>query len=128
VNSAGSGRSTGVNASGIDGRGAAPGKASQGAIASAAAALNAAHASPQALANAAPGSRVGQISAYDRAMIAALAMPGTSPAQIAARTASIAAARAQLATASTKSLTPAVVARVDSLLGLPSTDPSLGIR
>jgi hypothetical protein len=60
-------------------------------------------------------------------MVAALAMPAATPAQIAARNAAIAAARTQLATASNKTLTPAVVARVDHMLDLPATDPTLGV-
>jgi hypothetical protein len=89
--------------------------------------LNAAHASPTALSHAAPGSRVGQIAAYDNAMLTALAMPAATPAQIAARNAAIAAARTQLASASNKILTPVVVARVDNMLGLAATDPTLGV-
>ena len=50
-------------------------------------ALNAAHASTTAQAHAAPGSMVGHVATYDKAMIAALAMPSATPAQIAARTA-----------------------------------------
>jgi hypothetical protein len=100
---------------------------SSGQLASALGALNAAHASPAALAHAAPGSKVGQIATYDRAMLTALAMPDITPAQIAARNAAIAAARGQLAAASNKSLTPPVVARVDDLLGLPATDPTIGV-
>jgi hypothetical protein len=66
------------------------GLASHGALASALGALNAAHASPTALAHAAPRSRVELIAAYDRAMLAALAT--ATPAEIAARNAAIAAA------------------------------------
>jgi len=89
--------------------------------------LNAAHASPTALSHAAPGSRVGQIAAYDKAMVAALAMPAATSVQTAARNAAIAAARTQLASASNKTLTPAVVARIDHMLDLPATDPTLGV-
>jgi hypothetical protein len=105
------------------GRGAASGMQ----MASALGALNAVHASSTALAHAAPGSKVGQIAAYDNAMLAALAMPGDTPAQVAARNAAIAAARAQLAAATNKTLTPDVVAAVDNRLGLPTTDPTLGV-
>jgi hypothetical protein len=45
---------------------------------------------------------------------------------VAARNAAIAAARSQLAASSNKSLTPGVVAVVDTRLGLPPRDPSLG--
>ena len=110
------------------GRGNANAPAGSGAIASALGALNAAHASPSAMANAAPNSQVGKMAAYDRAMIAAINMPSQTPAQIAARTQAIANARStQLAAASNKALSSAVVARVDELLGLPSTDPTLGV-
>lgn len=122
------GNANGGGNAGNSGHNTGPGQAGRGAISNATGALNAAHASPQALANAAPGSRVGQVAAYDRAMLAALGMPGTTPAELASRMLAISAARAQLATASGKSLTPAVVARVDRLLGLPSTDPALGLR
>lgn len=73
-------------------------------------------------------SRVGMIAAYDHAMVAALAMPTATPAQIATRNAAIAAARQnQLAAAANKGLTPAVVSRVDALLGLPPSNPTLGV-
>jgi hypothetical protein len=68
------------------------------------------------------------IAAYDKAMIAALAMPATTPAQIQARNAAITQAReTQLAPAANKGLTPAVVSQVDKTLGLPQSDPSLGV-
>jgi hypothetical protein len=68
------------------------------------------------------------IGAYHNAMITALAMPTTTPAQAAARNAAIAAARADLlAQAANKSLTPSVVSSVDNRLGLPATDPTLGV-
>lgn len=102
--------------------------ASHGALASALEALNAAHASPTALAHAAPTSRVGLIAAYDRAMLAALPMPTATLAEIAARNAAIAAARQnQLAAAANKGLTPSAVAHVDALIGLPPTNPTLGV-
>lgn len=100
--------------------------ASTGQISRAAGALNASHASPTALAHAATGSRVGQIATYDRAMLAALALPALTPDQVAARNAAIAAARSQLAASSNKTLTPGVVAVVGTRLGLPPSDPSIG--
>ena len=116
---------TSSHSSGVNGH---AGLAGHGALASALGALNAAHASPKALAHAAPTSRVGLIAAYDRAMLAALAMPTATPAEIAARNAAIAAARQnQLAAAANKGLTPAVVSRVDALLGLPPSNPALGV-
>jgi len=79
-------------------------------------ALNAAHASPTARANAAPNSRVGQIAAYERAMQSALAIQ--DPAR---RSAAVIEARAMLDDAANKPVTREVVARVDALLGLPPT-------
>lgn len=71
---------------------------------------------------------VGQIAAYQAAMKSAVAMPSATPAQIAARNAAIAAARTDLlAPAANKSLTPDVVSAVDRQIGLPETDPSLGV-
>ena len=101
---------------------------SHGSLASALGALNAVHASPTAMAHAAPTSTVGMIGAYHSAMVTALAMPSTTPTQIAARNAAIAAARSSLlAQAANKSLTPSVVTAVDQRLGLPASDPTLGV-
>lgn len=58
----------------------------------------------------------------------AIDMPHHTHAQIVARNAAITSARHQLAAASNKSLSPAVVQRVDQLLGLPATNPRLGVR
>jgi hypothetical protein len=61
-------------------------------------------------------------------MLTALAMPATTPAQRAARSAAIASARShELTAAANKPLSQDVVARVDSLLGLPPSNPSLGV-
>jgi hypothetical protein len=91
-------------------------------------ALNAAHASPTARAHAAPESRVGRIAAYESAMRAALSLPAFTVEQIAVRDAAIASARStQLTAAANRSVTPDVVARVDRLLGLPPSDPWLGV-
>jgi hypothetical protein len=80
------------------------------------------------MAHAAPNSQVGMIGAYHSAMVAALAMPTTTPAQVAARNAAISAARADLlAPAANKGLTPAAVSAVDKQTGLPATDPTLGV-
>jgi hypothetical protein len=91
--------------------------------------LNAVHASPTALAHAAPTSQVGMIAAYQGAMLTALAMPATpTPAQIASRNAAIASARADLlGPAANKELTPSVVTAVDRQLSLPASDPTLGV-
>lgn len=78
--------------------------------------MNAAHASPTARANAASNSRVGQIAAYERAMLNALSIQDPT-----ARRAAVASARQRLSAAANKPVTPDVVARVDSLLGLPPT-------
>jgi len=64
---------------------------------------------------------VGKIAAYETMMKDALAMPGTTPAEMAAKTAAIATARGYLSTISNKEVTTDVVSRVDSLLGLPAT-------
>jgi len=83
--------------------------------------LNAAHASATARSNAAPGSIVGQIAAYETAMKSALAIE--NPTQ---RAAAITAARQDLALTANKQLTPAAVTRVDSLLDLPASPAELG--
>jgi hypothetical protein len=78
--------------------------------------------------HAAPNSQVGQIGAYHNAMVGALAMPATTPAQAAARNSAIASARSdQLAPAANKGLTPSSVAAVDRQIGLPATNPTLGV-
>ncbi len=80
------------------------------------------------MAHAAPTSTVGMIGAYHNAMVTALAMPTTTPAQVMARNAAISSARSDLlAQAANKSLTPSVVSAVDKQLGLPATDPTLGV-
>lgn len=61
-------------------------------------------------------------------MLAALAMPTSTRAEIAARNAAIATARSQeLDDAANKPLSPSVVAQVDALLGLPPTNPAIGV-
>src|SRR5579875_419610 len=89
-------------------------------------ALNAAHASPVALAHASPRSIVGKLAEYDRAMQLALAMPQNTPAEIAARDQAIANARLMLADQTDRTITPQVISRVDYLLGLPPSNPMLG--
>ena len=125
---AGSGHSVGSAAAGSDHSASAPTapQATHDQLAAALGALNAAHASPQALAHASAISAVGRIAAYDRDMLAALAMPAQTPTQESSRLAAITAARTHLAHRTNKTLTPAVVQRVDQLLGLPATDPTLG--
>ena len=55
-------------------------------------------------------------------------MPALTAAQIAVRNTAIAVARTNLATATNKSLTASVVSHIDTLLGLPASDPTLGTR
>ena len=102
------------------------GVASNGQLSSALGALNAAHASPTALANAAPGSAVGRLATYDKVMLSALAMPAITSTQITARNAAITSARVQLASTTNKTVTPTVITKVDLTLGLPASDPTLG--
>lgn len=83
--------------------------------------LNAAHASANARANAAPNSMVGRIATYETRMNNALAIQDPV-----ARNAAIANARSQLAQSANKSLTPSAVARVDGLLGIQGAPPELG--
>ena len=67
------------------------------------------------------------IAAYDDTMRAAMMMPDFTGVQVSARNAAIANARTRLASASRRHLTPAAVARIDTLLGLPQADPRLGV-
>ena len=60
-------------------------------------------------------------------MRAALMMPDFTPPQLEARNAAIAGARARLGSASGRRLTAGAVQRIDTLLGLPQTDPALGV-
>lgn len=115
----------GDNPSRGEGRGGAEAGArggDRGALASQLGALNAAHASLTARANAAPNSRVGMIATYERAMLAALTLPAVTPQEITARNEAIAAALATLDAAANRSpVTTEVVAAVNALLGLPAT-------
>ena len=120
-NAGNSASSAGFNSNGPGSKGLA----SQGQLASASGALNAAHTSPHALASTAPGSRVGQIATYDRLMRSALAMPAKTPEEIVARNAAIGAARTRLSTATNKALTGPVISQVDRRLGLPAVSPSI---
>lgn len=102
--------------------------ANSGQLTSALGALNAAHANSEALANAAPQSEVGKIAAYDKAMLVALALPTETPTELAYRDQQITSVRATyLAAAANKPLSPTVVAKVDNILGLPASDPALGV-
>jgi hypothetical protein len=55
-------------------------------------------------------------------------MPDRTPTQRAARNSAIAGARIQLAASTNRHLNPVAVSRIDSLLGLPASDPTLGVQ
>jgi hypothetical protein len=75
--------------------------------------LNAAHASQQGLAHAAPNSTVGQLNAYSQAMQQAMAIEDPV-----ARSKAIDQARSMLAETANKPVNSQVVGKVDTLLGL----------
>ena len=103
-------------------------RATRGQLTAAMGALNAAHAAPAAFAHASPHSQIGKLAAYRSNMLAVLAMPAYTPQQVIVRNNAIAQVRATtLAPATNKSLTPSVVTQVDHLLGLPQSDPTLGV-
>jgi len=83
--------------------------------------LNAAHASDTARANAASGSRVGEIGTYETDMKSALAI--SNPTQ---RDAAIVRARQKLAETSNKPLTSSAIAQLDSELKIQGASPNLG--
>ena len=83
--------------------------------------LNAAHASPNARANAAPNSMVGQIATYEASMRQAMAISDPNR-----RDAAVIAAREQLALAANKPLTSDVIQQVDAMLGIRDVSPQLG--
>jgi hypothetical protein len=91
-------------------------------------ALNATQAMPRPPVRAGLDARIQQVAAYDRAMLHALTMPDRTRVQRAARNVAIAWARIQLAAATNRRLNPAAVSRIDSLLGLPASDPTLGVQ
>jgi hypothetical protein len=115
----------------------------RGDIASALGSLNASHASPEALAHAAPGSVVGEIAAYktaveaylmDQANLQSLLTkdPGCASAAckstVAAETQDLQSAESALSAAANKPVTARVVAAVDSNLGLtvaPATESEI---
>jgi hypothetical protein len=72
--------------------------------------------------------RIQQMAAYDRAMLRALAMPDHTPTQRAERNRAIAGARIQLAGATSRHLNPDAITRIDALLGLPASNPTLGVQ
>jgi hypothetical protein len=91
-------------------------------------ALNATLAVPRPPAQAGLDARIQRMAAYDRAMLHALAMPDRTRAQRTARNVAIAWARIQLAVATNRRLNPEAITRIDSLLGLPASDPTLGVQ
>lgn len=114
---------TGKGSGSKGGKGSAASKGTKGSTASKLGALNAAHASPNALAHASPNSRVGKIAAYKEAINALNA--AITPADVLA--AQTAAAQA-LANAANKSINASTVASLDSLLGLsvsPANDAAI---
>ena len=80
------------------------------------------------LARPTPDDRIQQMAVYDRAMLRALAMPDRTPTQRGARNSAIAGARIRLAASTNRHLNPVAVSRIDSLLGLPTSDPTLGVQ
>ena len=90
-------------------------------------ALNAAYAVPRPPARLTRDENIRQMATYDRMMLSALQMPADTPEQQDARDRAIADARIQLAAATHRRLNPAAVSRIDALLGLPATDPHLGV-
>jgi hypothetical protein len=83
--------------------------------------LNAAHASDNARANAASGSRVGEVATYESQMKSALAMSDQSQ-----RNAAITRARQQLAQNTNKPLTADAITQLDSELHIQGASPQLG--
>jgi hypothetical protein len=91
-------------------------------------ALNATMAVPRPPAQPGLDARIQQMAAYDRAMLHALAMLDRTPTQRAARNVAIAWARIQLGVVTNRRLNPAAITRIDALLGLPASDPTLGVQ
>jgi hypothetical protein len=85
--------------------------------------LNAARASENAQANAAAGSRVGEIATYESRMRSALAITDQ-----ARRNAAITDARQQLAQTTNKPLTAGAIAQLDSELAIQGASPQLGAQ
>ena len=83
--------------------------------------LNASHASDNARAHAASGSRVGEVGTYETDMKSAVAI--SNPTQ---RNAAITAARQKLAQTSNKPLTSSAIAQLDSQLKIQGASPTLG--
>jgi hypothetical protein len=91
-------------------------------------ALNATYAVPHRSSHPAVDARIRQMAVYDHMMLSALGMPTDTAEQREARDRAITDARIQLAAATNRRLNSAAVSRIDALLGLPATDPQLGIQ
>ena len=83
--------------------------------------LNAAHANAEAFQHANSNSMVGDLASYEQQMNTALGLTNSTD-----KNNAIIAARQQLASKDNKTLTAAAITRIDQLLGLPATDPTLG--
>jgi hypothetical protein len=90
--------------------------------------LNAPYAVPRPLARPVPDDRIQQMATYDLMMLNALQLPTDTLEQRGARDRAIADARIELAAATRRRLNPTAVSRIDSLLGLPASDPALGVQ
>jgi hypothetical protein len=91
-------------------------------------ALNATYAVPRPPARLTLNERTQQMAAYDHMMLDALRMPITTPAQRVARDRAISTARIHLAAVTNRRLNTTAISRIDALLGLPATDPRLGVQ
>jgi hypothetical protein len=74
------------------------------------------------------GNRAAAVAMTSADVVLVPALSGDTSAQRAARNRAIAAARIQLGVDTNRRLNPAAVSRVDSLLGLPASDPALGVQ
>jgi hypothetical protein len=91
-------------------------------------ALNATSAIPRPPPHLTPDERIRHMATFDRMMLEALQMSAATPAQRAARNRAIASARIELAASTNRRLNPTAVRRIDAVLGLPASDPQLGVR
>jgi hypothetical protein len=89
---------------------------------------NAAYVVPRPPPHAALDARIRQMATYDRMMLNALQMAADTPEQQDTRDRAIADARIQLAAVTHRRLNPTAISRIDSLLGLPASDPTLGVQ
>jgi|SRR5215472_1833264 hypothetical protein len=87
-----------------------------------------AYAVPRLPSHATIDTRIQQMAIYDLTMRNALQMPTDTPEQRGVQDRAIADARIQLSAATHRRLNPVAVSRIDAVLGLPATDPQLGVR